>query len=119
VRLVCAWSFPCPQVQQCTLLSIKTGGCPETCNYCSQSSSWKETTGLKAEKLMAVDDVLVRVGYDKTHNRQMDAVPHTPHTLTHTHTLTHSHTHTHSLSRTHTPRAVGHTSLFFLALVAS
>ena len=27
------------QVQQCTLLSIKTGGCPETCNYCAQSSS--------------------------------------------------------------------------------
>ena len=46
------------QVQQCTLLSIKTGGCPETCNYCAQSSSWKETTELKAEKLMAMDDVL-------------------------------------------------------------
>ena len=46
------------QVQQCTLLSIKTGGCPETCNYCAQSSSWKETTELKAEKLMQIDDVL-------------------------------------------------------------
>ncbi|ACO65625.1 predicted protein [Micromonas commoda] len=46
------------QVQQCTLLSIKTGGCPETCNYCAQSSSWKEDTGLKAEKLMGADDVL-------------------------------------------------------------
>jgi len=46
------------QVQQCTLLSIKTGGCPETCNYCSQSSSWKETTGLKSEKLMGVEEVL-------------------------------------------------------------
>ena len=46
------------QVQQCTLLSIKTGGCPETCNYCAQSSSWKETTELKAERLMAMDDVL-------------------------------------------------------------
>lgn len=45
------------QVQRCTLLSIKTGGCPETCNYCSQSSSWSKTTGLKAEKLMSVDDV--------------------------------------------------------------
>ena len=45
------------QVQQCTLLSIKTGGCPETCNYCSQSSSWKKETELKAEKLMQVDDV--------------------------------------------------------------
>jgi biotin synthase len=46
------------QVQQCTLLSIKTGGCPETCNYCAQSSSWKEDTGLKAEKLMGAEDVL-------------------------------------------------------------
>ena len=46
------------QVQQCTLLSIKTGGCPETCNYCAQSSSWKDTTELKAEKLMQIDDVL-------------------------------------------------------------
>ena len=45
------------QVQQCTLLSIKTGGCPETCNYCAQSSSWKKETELKAEKLMQIDDV--------------------------------------------------------------
>jgi biotin synthase len=46
------------QIQQCTLLSIKTGGCPETCNYCSQSSSWKNETGLKAEKLMGIEDVI-------------------------------------------------------------
>ena len=46
------------QVQQCTLLSIKTGGCPETCNYCAQSSSWKDDTGLKAEKLMGNEDVI-------------------------------------------------------------
>jgi len=45
------------QVQQCTLLSIKTGGCPETCKYCSQSSSWKKETGLKAEKLMDFEPV--------------------------------------------------------------
>ena len=46
------------QVQRCTLLSIKTGGCPETCNYCAQSSSWKGETKLKAEKLMGVDEVI-------------------------------------------------------------
>jgi biotin synthase-like enzyme len=46
-----------PQVQRCTLLSIKTGGCPENCNYCSQSSSWSESTGTKAEKLMDLEDV--------------------------------------------------------------
>eukprot|EP01026_Neomeris_dumetosa_P047509 TRINITY_DN40840_c0_g1_i2.p1 TRINITY_DN40840_c0_g1~~TRINITY_DN40840_c0_g1_i2.p1 ORF type:complete len:404 (+),score=51.65 TRINITY_DN40840_c0_g1_i2:99-1214(+) len=44
-------------VQRCTLLSIKTGGCPETCTYCSQSSSWSKDTGLKAEKLMDLDEV--------------------------------------------------------------
>ena len=45
------------QVQRCTLLSIKTGGCPETCTYCSQSSSWRKETGLKAEKLMDLEKV--------------------------------------------------------------
>lgn len=44
-------------VQRCTLLSIKTGGCPENCNYCSQSSSWSKETGTKAEKLMELEDV--------------------------------------------------------------
>lgn len=46
-----------PQVQRCTLLSIKTGGCPETCTYCSQSSSWSKSTGMKAEKLMDLEEV--------------------------------------------------------------
>jgi hypothetical protein len=45
------------QVQRCTLLSIKTGGCPETCTYCSQSSSWSKSTGMKAEKLMDLEEV--------------------------------------------------------------
>jgi biotin synthase len=44
------------EVQLCALLSIKTGGCPEDCGYCSQSAHAK--TGLKAEKLMDVDAVL-------------------------------------------------------------
>ncbi len=44
------------EVQLCTLLSIKTGGCPEDCGYCSQSAH--HGTGLKAEKLMDVDAVL-------------------------------------------------------------
>ncbi|MEI7791800.1 MAG: biotin synthase BioB, partial [Alphaproteobacteria bacterium] len=38
------------------LLSIKTGGCPEDCGYCSQSA--KYDTGLKASKLMDVEKVL-------------------------------------------------------------
>ncbi len=49
------WHAP-NEVQLSTLLSIKTGGCPEDCGYCSQSSHAK--TGLKAEKLMEVDAVL-------------------------------------------------------------
>ena len=44
------------EVQLCTLLSIKTGGCPEDCGYCSQSAY--ADSGLKAEKLMDVDAVL-------------------------------------------------------------
>jgi biotin synthase len=44
------------EVQLCTLLSIKTGGCPEDCGYCSQSAHAK--SGLKAEKLMDVDAVV-------------------------------------------------------------
>jgi biotin synthase len=44
------------QVQISTLLSIKTGGCPEDCGYCPQASSYQ--TGTKASRLMAVEQVL-------------------------------------------------------------
>ena len=44
------------EVQLSTLLSIKTGGCPEDCGYCSQSAFAK--SGLKAEKLMNATAVL-------------------------------------------------------------
>ena len=43
-------------VQLCTLLSIKTGGCPEDCGYCSQSVHAE--TGVKATRLMDVRAVL-------------------------------------------------------------
>lgn len=46
------------EVQLCTLLSIKTGGCPEDCGYCSQSAHAE--TGVKATKLMDVRAVLQR-----------------------------------------------------------
>jgi biotin synthase len=49
-------NFDPAKVQISTLLSIKTGGCPEDCGYCSQSA--KFDTGVKAEKLMSVDAVL-------------------------------------------------------------
>jgi len=48
--------FDPAEVQVSTLLSIKTGGCPEDCGYCSQSA--KFDTGLKAGKLMEVESVL-------------------------------------------------------------
>jgi len=48
--------FDPTQVQVSTLLSIKTGGCPEDCAYCPQSAH--HDTGLKASKLMAVEKVL-------------------------------------------------------------
>jgi biotin synthase len=38
-------------------MSIKTGGCPEDCGYCSQSSKHKDTTGLKATKLADLDEM--------------------------------------------------------------
>jgi biotin synthase len=44
------------EVQLCTLLSIKTGGCSEDCGYCAQSSRYQ--TGVAAEKLLPVDTVL-------------------------------------------------------------
>ena len=44
------------EVQVSTLLSIKTGGCPEDCAYCPQSARYD--TGLQAQKLMSVEDVI-------------------------------------------------------------
>src|ERR1700683_5156271 len=49
-------NFDTQQVQISTLLSIKTGGCPEDCAYCPQAAQYD--TGVKAEKLMDVDAVL-------------------------------------------------------------
>jgi biotin synthase len=56
------------EVQLCTLLSIKTGGCPEDCGYCSQSAHAE--TGLKAEKLMDVDAVLASAAEAKAAGSQ-------------------------------------------------
>jgi len=49
-------NFDPAEVQISTLLSIKTGGCPEDCAYCPQSA--KYDAGVKAEKLMSLDAVL-------------------------------------------------------------
>ncbi len=49
-------NFDPNQIQLSKLLSIKTGGCPEDCGYCSQSARYP--TGLKTSKLMEVDRVI-------------------------------------------------------------
>ncbi|HET7843356.1 MAG TPA: biotin synthase BioB [Xanthomonadales bacterium] len=45
-------------VQVSTLLSVKTGGCPEDCAYCPQAARY--ATGVNAEKLMSLDAVLAK-----------------------------------------------------------
>nr|WP_315383433.1 biotin synthase BioB [uncultured Sphingomonas sp.] len=58
-------NHPANQVQRSTLLSIKTGGCPEDCGYCSQSVH--ADTGLKATKLMDPRAVLQAAAQAKDH----------------------------------------------------
>ena len=48
--------FGDPKVQLCSLLSIKTGGCPEDCAYCPQAARYH--TGVQAERLMETPEVL-------------------------------------------------------------
>ena len=48
------------EVQLASLLSIKTGACPEDCKYCPQSAHYAKSTGLKRETLLDVDDVLAK-----------------------------------------------------------
>ena len=50
------WPAQKDEMQLCTLLSIKTGGCSENCGYCAQSAHYK--TGVKSERLMESDEVL-------------------------------------------------------------
>jgi biotin synthase len=49
-------NFDPTEVQISTLMSIKTGGCPEDCAYCPQAARYE--TGVKAEKLMSLEAVL-------------------------------------------------------------
>ncbi|MCP4520429.1 MAG: biotin synthase BioB [Cytophagales bacterium] len=44
------------EVQVCTLLSVKTGGCPEDCAYCPQAARYH--TDVKVQKLLPVDEVI-------------------------------------------------------------
>src|ERR1700730_13861606 len=53
------------EIQLCRLLSIKTGGCPEDCTYCSQSAHYK--TGVAREELMS--PVTVREAAERAKNQ--------------------------------------------------
>src|SRR5437899_6325482 len=44
------------EVQLCTLLSIKTGGCSEDCAYCAQSARYH--TGVEADRLMSTAEIM-------------------------------------------------------------
>ena len=55
-RAVHRANHPEHEVQLCTLLSVKTGGCPEDCAYCTQSSRYETDVG--AEKMLNVEEVL-------------------------------------------------------------
>ena len=50
--------FDPAEVQVSTLLSVKTGGCPEDCGYCPQAARYH--TGVEATKLMATEDVVAK-----------------------------------------------------------
>src|SRR5579862_7654160 len=55
-RAVFVKHWPTNEVQLCTLLSIKTGGCSEDCAYCSQSARYE--TNLQSERLMSTPEIL-------------------------------------------------------------
>jgi len=55
-RRIHAEHWPENEMQLCTLLSVKTGGCSEDCSYCAQSARYK--TGVQAEKLMTTAEVM-------------------------------------------------------------
>ncbi len=55
-RRVHAAHWPEHEIQLCTLLSVKTGGCSEDCAYCAQSARYH--TAISREKLMTVEEVL-------------------------------------------------------------
>ena len=58
-------NFDPNRVQRSTLLSIKTGGCPEDCGYCPQAARYH--TGVEAEALMPLDDVVAAARTAKQH----------------------------------------------------
>lgn len=56
-KVFCQYHNP-QNIQVCSLISIKTGGCPENCKYCTQSAYYQTST--QATPLMKYEDVLER-----------------------------------------------------------
>src|SRR4051794_13075825 len=57
--------FDPTEVELATLLSIKTGGCPEDCGYCPQAARYD--TGVTAQKILPLDTVLEAAREAKAH----------------------------------------------------
>ncbi len=57
--------YPKNTVQLASLLSIKTGACPEDCKYCPQSAHYAKATGVARTSMMDVGDVLDKAGQAK------------------------------------------------------
>jgi biotin synthase len=53
------------EIQRCSLLSIKTGGCSEDCAYCAQSAHY--STGIEREELLSVETVLAAASRARSH----------------------------------------------------
>lgn len=53
------------EVQLCTLMNIKTGGCTEDCSYCAQSTRYQKGTGLEAKRVETVESVLAAARHAK------------------------------------------------------
>src|ERR1700681_3779079 len=64
-RAVHRANHPEHEVELCTLLSVKTGGCPEDCAYCPQSSHYATDVG--PEKMLGVDEVIAAARRAKQH----------------------------------------------------
>jgi biotin synthase len=53
------------EVQRCSLLSIKTGGCSEDCSYCAQSAHY--STGVEREKLLPIEEIVTAAEQARAH----------------------------------------------------
>ena len=61
------------QVLISTLLSIKTGACPEDCGYCSQSA--KNEAEIERERLLPLDEVIEKARLAKTNGASQELLP--------------------------------------------